>query len=129
MQYFENGAQKKSLIHIVVGVCAAVLVLLLILFSQKEKLNPADESVQFVAENSTADIIIPQPGLVYGESGIPLEGAVVIADNKKFITDKKGAWTFFGVQAGTDITVLAYGYSPYLAPFNPDNPIQLNLFD
>ncbi len=126
MHYFENDAQKKSLVHIIVGVCVSVLVLLLIFFSQKERLNPEDQSAQSATETTVTETDALQPGSVYGRVSIAVEGAVVIADGKKFVTNKKGEWTFSEVKAGSDITVLAYGYSPYQDSFNPDIPILLD---
>lgn len=114
-------------IFIRAGIAAAcILVAGIAIFLQLRK-HQNNQSSEFSKNIGTfGEATELRPGSVYTDRYTPLHGAVVVANNKKFVTNKDGAWEAGGVVDGAEILVLAYGYAPYEGRFDVASPIILN---
>lgn len=106
----------KTIIRIgMVVACAVVLVAVFFFIVQ---INKAGSNQPDIGD-------APKSGSVYANTQAPLQGAVVLANNKKFITKSDGSWARESIESGTEITVLAYGYSLYKGLYDATYPIFL----
>lgn len=124
--YFFIMTQTKTATRIGIAVaCLGVAGLGIFLFVQKNKENALPEFLdnQDLVESEAAHEL--RPGSVYSEAQTPLQGAVVVVNNKKYVTKSDGSWATEGVESGTELIVLAYGYYPYQGGYDEAYPIFL----